>query len=107
MHAAYRILENEFFKHRMPVVDLVQAQTKDPFKVLVSTILSARTKDETTTRASHRLFKVVHAPEDFEKIPVRKLEKLIFPVGFYKNKARLLKKLPAALNDLYGGTIPD
>ncbi|MBD3344549.1 MAG: endonuclease III [Chitinivibrionales bacterium] len=107
IQAVYSILEREFKKHRMPVVDLVQAQTRDPFKVLLSTIISARTKDETTTAASNKLFSVVHTPEDLAKIPVGKLEQLIYPVGFYKNKARHLKKLPRALNELYGGKVPD
>jgi endonuclease III len=102
----YRILEKEFDKHRMPVVDLIEMQTKDPFKVLVTTILSARTKDQTTTAAAQRLFSRVTTPYDLERLPVEAIEKLIFPVGFYHDKARHLKELPAVLRERFGGVIP-
>jgi endonuclease III len=102
----YRILKNEFRKHRMPVVDLIQVQTRDPFKVLISTILSARTKDAITTEASERLFSVVNSFEDLARMPVKRIEQLIFPVGFYKTKALHLKLLPQIINALYNGKIP-
>lgn len=102
----YRILRREFGKHRAPVVDLIEATTKDPFKVLVTTILSARTKDQTTSAASRRLFSVVNAPADIDKLSVDELEKLIFPVGFYHEKARHLKKLPAVLAQQFHNVIP-
>jgi endonuclease III len=105
--AVHRILKKEFGRFRMPVVDLIELQTNDPFKVLVTTILSARTKDETTTQAAARLFAVVKKPKDLSDLSVSQLEKLIFPVGFYRNKAVHLHTLPAALNDLYGGRIPE
>jgi len=103
----YGILSKEFSKYRMPVVDLVDVQTHDPFKVLVATILSARTKDETTSQASARLFASVNNLDDLKHIPLSRLEKLIFPVGFYRNKARLLLQLPDAVNTLFKGKIPD
>lgn len=100
-------LGNEFTRFRMPVVDIIELQTKDPFKVLVTTILSARTKDETTSAAAQRLFSSVKKMEDLGTIPQKTLERLIFPVGFYRTKARMLKQLPGALARLYNGTIPD
>ena len=103
----YGILKKEFGKHRLPVVDLIEMQTNDPFKVLVTTILSARTKDETTTQASKRLFAKVKKLSDLEKIPRANLEKLIFPVGFFRTKDRHLKELPGAINTLFSGSIPD
>jgi endonuclease III len=99
-------LEKEFARFRMPVVDIIELQTKDPFKVLVTTILSARTKDETTAAAAQRLFSSVKTMEDLGGVQQKKLEKLIFPVGFYRNKARLLKQLPGVLKQLYNGKIP-
>jgi endonuclease III len=107
IRAVYNILKKEFGKHRVPVVDLIEMQTNDPFKVLVTTILSARTKDETTTQASKRLFSRVKKLSDLERIPRSRLEKLIFPVGFFRTKARHLKKLPWAINTLFSGSIPD
>jgi endonuclease III len=103
----YAVLKKEFANHRVPVVDLIEMQTRDPFKVLVTTILSARTKDETTTAAAQRLFARVKTPQDLTAVPRRTIEKLIFPVGFFRTKARHLKELPAAINTLFSGKIPD
>jgi len=102
----YTIVREEFSKHRMPVVELIQLQTSDPFKVLVTTIMSARTKDQTTAQAAKRLFSVITSMDDLEKTPLRHIEKLIYPVGFYKNKARFLKQLPGAVKTLYNNVIP-
>ena len=95
----YSILKKDVTNYNVPVVDLVETQTKDPFKVLVATIMSARTKDETTTLAAQKLFKKVKKIEDLNKLYVREIEKLIYPVSFYKNKAKYLKKLPKALKE--------
>jgi endonuclease III len=103
----YRILKKEFAKSRMPVVDLIEAQTKDPFRVLVGTMLSARTKDRTTRTAARRLFSRIHTPEDLDRISASKLEKLIYPVGFYREKARNLKRWPFILSNKSAGKIPD
>ncbi|MBU1269519.1 MAG: exodeoxyribonuclease III, partial [Nanoarchaeota archaeon] len=84
----YKILAGEVKKYKVPVIDLIKLQTNDPFKVLLGTILSARTKDEITVKASERLFLKVNKPSDLENLSLREIEKLIFPVGFYKNKAR-------------------
>ena len=99
-------LEKEVSTYRVPIVDLVKAQTKDPFKILVATILSARTKDEVTAKASRKLFRKVNTPADLAALSVIEIEKLIYPVGFYRNKARYLSKLPAALEQ-FGGRVPD
>ena len=100
-------LAREVEKYQVPVVDLIAVHTKDPFKVLVATILSARTKDEVTSKASAKLFKKVPDLESLAKLSEAELAKLIYPVGFYKNKAGYLAKLPAALKELFNGTIPD
>lgn len=106
IHSVYKILKNEVAKYRVPVVDLVQIQTKDPFKVLVATILSARTKDETTVNACKKLFAKVKKIDDFNKLEVKEIEKLIFPVGFYHNKAKFLKQLPSTLKEKFNNNIP-
>jgi endonuclease III len=102
----YRTLKKEFAKNRVPVVDLIEKQTKDPFKILVTTMLSARTKDQTTSAAAQRLFEIIETPDDLEKIDTTRLEKLIFPVGFYHGKARNLKKWPRIIREKFKGTIP-
>ncbi len=91
------VLADEVVDYQVPVVDLIAVQTRDPFKVLVATILSARTKDEVTAKASQRLFARASTAADLAKLSEAVLQKLIFPVGFYKNKARYLAALPAKL----------
>ncbi len=102
----YRILKKEVKSYKVPIVDLVQIQTKNPFKVLLATILSARTKDETTTQAAKRLFSKVKSMKSLSNLTVKQIEKLIFPVGFYKNKAKFLKQLPVVIKEEFGGKIP-
>jgi endonuclease III len=102
----YALLKKEFGKHAMPVVDLISVQTGDPFKVLVSTILSARTKDAVTTAASQRLFSVVKSWDDLAALSPQEIEKLIYPVGFYKTKAKHLSLLPGELLKQFNGRIP-
>ena len=99
-------LEKEVRTYDVPVVDLIAVQTRDPFKVLVATILSARTKDETTAGAAARLFKKAPDRQALSRMDEKIIAGLIYPVGFYKNKAKYLKELPAAL-DRFGPTIPD
>jgi exodeoxyribonuclease-3 len=90
----------------VPVVDLIAVQTRDPFKVLVATILSARTKDETTARASKKLFNLAPDSKALDLLTEDRIAKLIYPVGFYKNKAGYLTKLPEALKQ-FGEEVPD
>jgi len=102
-----RLLESAYKKTAAPIVDLIQTQGASPFHILVATLLSARTKDQTTAGAIARLFKVVKTPADLSKIPVAQLEKLIFPVGFFRVKARHLKQIPDVLDREFQGRIPD
>lgn len=95
-----------FQQVRTPIVDLIQAQTKDPFKVLVATILSARTKDQTTSEAVTQLFKIVKTPADLAAIDSTKLNSIIGKVGFHREKTKHLKALPEALDKLFEGRIP-
>ena len=103
----HRILKKHALDYDMPVVDLIKIQSADPFKILIGTILSARTKDETTSSACKRLFSRAGNIEELEKLSLKDIEELIYPVGFYKNKAGYLKKLPAALKDNFNSRIPE
>lgn len=103
----YAVLAKEFKKNRTPIVDLIEVQTNDPFKVLIATILSARTKDEVTAEASKRLFEHADNPNRLKKLTEEKIAELIYPVGFYKMKAKHLKTLPCVLEKEFGGEIPD
>ena len=99
-------LEQEVAGYHTPVVDLVAVQTRDPFKVLVATILSARTRDETTAKVCDRLFHEVTDVHILAGISEEQIRKLIRPVGFFKNKAKYLCKLPIALK-AYAYKVPD
>jgi exodeoxyribonuclease-3 len=100
-------LKQEVADYEVPVVDLIAAQTKDPLKVLLATILSARTKDEVTAAAAKRLFARADSLEALERLSVQELEKIIYPVGFFRNKAKYLAALPAVLHEQFNGEIPD
>ena len=91
---------------KVPIVDLIAVQTQDPFKVLVATILSARTKDETTAAAAARLFAEAPDLQGLAALTEEKIAALIYPVGFYKNKAAYLTRLPEALAR-FGTVIPE
>ena len=101
------ILKAEFESRRAPIMDLVAAQTEDPFAILVGTILSARTKDACTAGAVRRLLAVAPDPASLSRLTVEEIEKLIFPVGFFHVKAQHLKALPAAIDEKFGGVLPD
>ena len=99
-------LDIHYHTVKTPIVDLIQVKTKDPFKVMVATILSARTKDETTSKVSEELFKVVKNHHDLRKISYDDLNQLIWQVGFHNTKAKHLKELPDVLDKEFGGKVP-
>ena len=108
-----RALKQEFKAHSAPIIELIEAQTHDPFCVLVGTILSSRTKDACTAGAVRRLFAYAGEASQpvlmkaLEKVPVARLEKIIYPVGFYHDKAKHLKALPKVLKEKFGGVLPN
>ena len=102
-----RRLKAVFNSHRAPVMDLVAAQTEDPFRVLVGTILSARTKDACTAGACERLFARAKTPAELDALSEKEIAELIFPVGFFRTKAKMLKQLPGVLREKFNGVLPD
>lgn len=105
-----KALKKEFVAHPAPIIELIEAQTHDPFCVLIGTILSARTKDACTAGAVRRLFDAmggVATPDALARLPVAEIEKLIYPVGFYHDKARHLHELPRVLDEKFGGKLPN
>lgn len=91
----------------LPAVEKIStAQEEDPFQVLIATLLSARTQDDTTLAASTRLFKVARTPRTMAALGVRRIERLIYPVSFYRNKARHVKATSRILVDRFGGQVP-
>jgi len=83
------------------------AQWHDPFRVLIACLLSLRTKDETTGPAAARLFARADTPEAMRRLSPRAIERAIYPVGFYRTKARVLRDVSRDLIARYGGSVPD
>jgi endonuclease-3 len=108
IHAAIRIVTREIRQWQEPVVGVVARESdRDPFLVLISCLLSLRTKDRTTSEASARLFALARTPATMLKLPLRKIERAIYPVGFYRTKARSIHRICRRLLDEYGGRVPD
>jgi len=107
IHAAVRILRREAPKWQTPVVTLIAEASDSPFKVLISCILSLRTQDSTTAHASRRLFALADSPETMVRLSAKKIEQVIFPVGFYRTKAKTILEICRNLNENYRGRVPD
>jgi endonuclease-3 len=100
-------LRREKAKWGVPVVTVVAKTSRDPFKVLISAVLSARTLDTTTAEASERLFKLASTPEEMLGLSVSEIEEAISKVGFYKTKAKHIKAICKELVERYGSRVPD
>jgi endonuclease III len=91
-----------------PAVEKIAAdQQQDPFQVLIATLLSAQTKDAVTHAASTRLFRVARTPKTLARLGVEKIERLIYPVSFYRTKAVHVQKTCEQILSRYGGVVPD
>lgn len=102
-----QLLKNEYHNWKAPVIEFMSQTGSDPFRLLVATILSLRTKDEVTAKASERLFEVVKTPQDLLRLSEEEIQKLIYPVGFYRNKAKVLKDVAKTLVHEFDGKVPD
>jgi endonuclease-3 len=91
---------------RPAVEKISEEQAEDPFQILIATMLSARTQDATTHAASTRLFRVARTPRTMARLSVREIERLIYPVGFYRHKARHVKACCDMLTARFGGKVP-
>ena len=88
-------------------VSAVAQDSRDPFRVLISCLISLRTKDEVTAEASARLFHLARTPGAMRKLPATRIARAIYPAGFYRTKARTIKGLSRTLLDKHGGKVPD
>ena len=100
-------LKKQYPKWKAPALTLMAQTTGNPFKILISTLLSLRTRDQVTSEASKRLYQVADTPETIRKLPLKTLEKLIYPVGFYRNKAKQIKELCQTLIDTHSNKVPN
>ncbi|HLO26672.1 MAG TPA: endonuclease III [Geobacteraceae bacterium] len=107
IHEAMVILREAVRQWRTPAVTIVSQREGDPFKVLVSCILSLRTQDRTTATASERLFALADNPAAMAGLATEAIEKAIYPVGFYRVKAGQIREISRVLVERYGGKVPD
>ncbi|MEM2954787.1 MAG: endonuclease III [Candidatus Nanoarchaeia archaeon] len=103
----YKILKSFSESAQAPVKEIKKVQAVNPYKILISGILSTRTKDETTISACKRLFSKVKNIVSLGKLSTKEIEQLIYPVGFYMTKAKNLKKLSKIIQKDFKGKIPN
>lgn len=104
---ALKIIRQEIKEFKLPIVTLVANKKHDPFEVLVSCLLSLRTKDETTAQAYKRLSSFAKTPQEIIATCTKRIEKAIYPVGFYRVKAKNLKKISQVLIENFQSKVPD
>ncbi len=107
IHRTISILKREVKRWQTPVVGVVANDSKDPFRILIACLLSLRTQDKTTAQASQRLFLLAERPEQMSRLPVGVIEQAIYPVGFYRTKARTIKSLCRDLIKRFKSRVPD
>jgi endonuclease-3 len=104
---AIPILRRAAHEWRLPYVTQIVRTKRDPFRVLISTMLSLRTKDAVTENAAHKLFSLANTPAKMLQLTPREIEKAIYPVGFYRVKARNIIAVCRQLVTQYNGRVPD
>lgn len=105
--AVIHLLEKKLRAWDLPVVSLLAEEKSSPFLILISTVLSSRTKDEVTAQATERLAAIAATPEDMVKLSEEVIIKAIYPVGFYRNKARNIRQICRELIDRFNSKVPD
>lgn len=94
-------------QHELPAVEKIAEESQDdPFEVLISTMLSAQTRDPVTAAASARLFRVARTPGTMARLTTKRIEKLIYPVSFYRHKAKHVRETCRILVERYRGRVP-
>jgi len=95
-----------YYKDEVPSVTKIASEKRDPYLVLIGCILSLRTKDEVTDVAAERLFQKARSPREMLSLPVDELQQLIYPVGFYRTKARTIQEISTTILEKYRGEVP-
>lgn len=107
IHKVIERLRTEVMKLTVPFIALLADRSNDPFRILISCILSLRTLDKTTAEASERLYSLAGTPQKMLKLSKGEIEKAIYPVGFYRVKAGNILSICRDLVEKYGGRVPD
>lgn len=102
-----RTLKREVRRWNPTAVGQVAEDSHDPFRVLISCLLSLRTKDEVTAEASVRLFRLADTPAKMLRLREATIARLIYPVGFYRTKARVIRGVSRSLIEQHEGRVPD
>jgi len=102
-----RLVKKSIKQWPVPVIGKLAEQGSDPFKILVACILSLRTRDQTTVEASERLFAISSDPYSMSEMDPKKIEKAIFPVGFFRTKAKQIKAMSQKICEDFNGKTPD
>ncbi|MHB9027331.1 MAG: endonuclease III domain-containing protein [Candidatus Latescibacterota bacterium] len=90
-----------------PIVTKMAEEVRDPYRILIATLISLRTRDEVTGIAANRLFEIADTPEAMVSLPAVEIEKAIYPATFHQNKAFTIKDVSKVLLEKYGGRVPD
>jgi endonuclease-3 len=106
IHAVIARLRESMPAYEQPLIDAMGAEGRSPFRILIATILSLRTKDALTAVVAPRLFAVADTPESMLALSEEQIAQLIYPVGFYRTKARTIRQICARLLADYGGEVP-
>jgi endonuclease-3 len=107
IHKVISILKQTVKQWKTPIVGEIENTYHDPYRVLISCILSLRTKDKVTEAASYRLFALASTPRDMLKLTKKQIEKAIFPVGFYRRKTETIHTVSQRILKQYRGVVPD
>lgn len=107
IHPIVEALEEAVKEWRTPVVTEMGQRGSEPFRVLVACVLSTRTKDEVTAQAASRLFAEASSPASMAALGEKKIAEVIYPVGFYRTKARHIVALCGELSGRFAGRVPD
>jgi len=107
IHTVLKRIDRLAHTWRLPSVSEISALQSTPYTVLIATLLSLRTKDAVTEAACQRLFVIANQPAEILKLDEKEIQNLIYPVAFYRNKARSILDISHRLLNEYGGVVPD
>ena len=107
INAVMRRVKRQFKTFPVTTLASVAETSRDPFRVLISCIISLRTKDAVTAEASARLYELAKTPGEMKKLAAARISKAIFPAGFYKTKAKQIREIARRIDEEHGGKVPD
>ncbi|MCL4557599.1 MAG: endonuclease III [Deltaproteobacteria bacterium] len=102
-----RRLKSVYTQWDVPIVTRISNRSHDPFRILIATMLSQRTKDAVTGQASERLFRAAATPGKMAEMSIERIQRVIYPVGFYRVKAGRIRVVARTIVERYHGTVPD